>query len=114
MANIKLKIEGISTKEATIDSDWEIHELNSTLHPYLSDDIDSVTIDKIKIVSISDALSIDNNGSIANVGDEILMTDMNSGLVILAFDHSYSSGILEYQAIGSTSFNIKLTINSIV
>lgn len=114
MGNLKIRVAQIKSKEATINSDWETRELNSTLHSYLSDTIDGVVINKILIISMSPALSIENVGVPLNVGDEILMDDMNNGLIRILFDHSYSSGVLEYKAIGATSFDIKLTINSIV
>lgn len=113
-ANIKIKVAGHNIKEASVNSDWETHELNSTLHSYLSNSIDGVSIDKIKIISMSDAISIANDSINVNVGDEILMSDMDLGQVILTFNHSFGNGLLEYQAIGSTIFDVKLTINSIV
>lgn len=114
MANLKIKIAGISIKEDSVNSDWETHALNSTLHSYLSNSIDGISINRIKIISMSDAISIANDSVNVNAGDEILMSDMDSGIVILTFNHSFSNGILEYQAIGSTIFDVKLTINSIV
>lgn len=115
MANLKIRIAGISTKEASINVDWEMHDLNYTLNSLFSSNIEGITINKIKLVSIGSALTIENNSIIQNVDDEILMSDMDAGNTRITYDHVVSSSsILEYQAIGSSIFNVTITFNSIV
>lgn len=115
MANLKLIIKGGGNLRDSIDDiEWEVHLFNSTLHPYLSNNIDGANIEKIRINSIDSNLVIQNNGVLVNVGDEILMSDMDAGRVNITYNYSSPTGSVNYTTYGDATYIVNLNFNAII
>lgn len=105
---------GGNLRDSIDDIEWEVHLFNSTLHPYLSNNIDGANIEKIRINSIDSNLFIQNNGVLVNVGDEILMSDMDAGRVNITYNYISPTGSVNYTTYGDATYIVNLNFNAII
>ncbi|MDR6548543.1 hypothetical protein J2810_004633 [Chryseobacterium rhizosphaerae] len=114
MAELKIKVAGY--RFASVDSNWEIHKLDGTLHPAFSGNIDGFAIDSYRLDGHDDTMTF--NWYVTNdpiqAGETINISDMLAGDIIVQFFHNSPSGhgTAKFTATGQAKYQIELQLNS--
>ena len=113
MPNLKIKVTG--SKRSSVNSNWETHIVDSTLHPIFSGIVDGFVINNWEIIDFEPAIVFKKSGSNLAVGDQFTIADINNGIINVEYYHNISnSADVRLLLSGQAKYNILFTVNSIV
>lgn len=113
MAGLKFKVTGY--KRASSNSNWEMHNVDGSLHPIFSGVVDGFTITNYKINSIDPSVVFRKDDVDMVAGEEFTIAEMNLGRIRVEYLHYLAgSGTVNLSLSGQAKYIINYTIVSIV